>query len=289
MKRIYMLTDCIVIGAGPAGLTASLYLARGGYKVICIGKEPGGTLNNIATLENYPGIISINGSDLANSMIEQCTNFGVQFEFFKSVKKITQNSDEFHYTLELNDGSSLISKSIICCIGTTPNVLNIPGEEECLNKISFCATCDAPFYKNKIVAIIGGGNSAMEFASSLSKYCKQIYIIHRRDKFRAESAMINKVKSCKNVTFLMETNVDSLHNNSKKVQLNLINKNESKLEVDGIFYAIGHKQNLIDISDVHNVNGIFYAGDCVSNHKQVITACGDGCKAALDCINFLTF
>ena len=193
-------------------------------------------------------------------------------------------------TFELNDESKLTCKSIICCVGTTPNVLNIPEENECLDKISFCATCDAPFYKNKIVAVIGGGNSAMEFASSLSIYCKKVFVIHRRNSFRAEAAMINKVKSCKNVTFLMETIVESLYkNNNKKVQLNLVNKNESKLEVDGIFYAIGHRQNLIDISDVHNVNGIFYAGDCISNHKQVITACGDGCKAALDCINFLTF
>ena len=195
-----MLTDCIVIGTGPAGLTASLYLARGGYKVICIGKEPGGTLNNITTLENYPGIISINGSDLANNMIEQCTNFGVQFEFFNSVKSISKSDNENYFVITLNDDNVLTSKTIIICSGLLPNTLNIHGEEECLNKISFCATCDAPFYKNKIVAIIGGGNSAMEFASSLSKYCKQIYIIHRRDKFRAESAMINKVKSCKNVS-----------------------------------------------------------------------------------------
>ena len=281
-----MLTDCIVIGAGPAGLTASLYLARGGYKVICIGKEPGGTLNNIATLENYPGIISINGSDLANSMIEQCTNFGVQFEFFKSVKKITQNSDEFHYTLELNDGSSLISKSIICCIGTTPNVLNIPGEEECLNKISFCATCDAPFYKNKIVAIIGGGNSAMEFASSLSKYCKQIYIIHRRDKFRAEAAMINKVKSLNNIKFLMETSVKSLKKINDKIELNL--SDSSTLEVNGIFYALGFSKNELNISNINDKSGIFFAGDYSNKHHQVITACGSGCDAALDCIEYLS-
>ena len=281
-----MLTDCIVIGAGPAGLTASLYLARGGYKVICIGKEPGGTLNNITTLENYPGIISINGSDLANSMIEQCTNFGVQFEFFKSVKKITQNSDEFHYTLELNDGSSLISKSIICCIGTTPNVLNIPGEEECLNKISFCATCDAPFYTNKNVAIIGGGNTAMDFAISLSKYCKQIYIIHRRDKFRAEAAMINKVKSLNNIKFLMETSVKSLKKINDKIELNL--SDSSTLEVNGIFYALGFSKNELNISNINDKSGIFFAGDYSNKHHQVITACGSGCDAALDCIEYLS-
>ena len=244
-----MLTDCIVIGTGPAGLTASLYLARGGYKVICIGKEPGGTLNNITALENYPGIISINGSDLANNMIEQCTNFGVQFEFFNSVKSISKSDNENYFVITLNDDNVLTSKTIIICSGLLPNTLNIPGEEECLNKISFCATCDAPFYTNKNVAIIGGGNTAMDFAISLSKYCKQIYIIHRRDKFRAEAAMINKVKNLNNIKFLMKTFVKSLKKINDKIELNL--SDSSTLEVNGIFYALGFSKNELNISNIN--------------------------------------
>ena len=281
-----MLTDCIVIGAGPAGLTASLYLARGGYKVICIGKEPGGTLNNITTLENYPGIISINGSDLANNMIEQCTNFGVQCEFFNSVKSISKSDNENYFVITLNDDNVLTSKTIIICSGLLPNTLNIPGEEECLNKISFCATCDAPFYTNKNVAIIGGGNTAMDFAISLSKYCKQIYIIHRRDKFRAEAAMINKVKSLNNIKFLMETSVKSLKKINDKIELNL--SDSSTLEVNGIFYALGFSKNELNISNINDKSGIFFAGDYSNKHHQVITACGSGCDAALDCIEYLS-
>lgn len=281
-----MLTDCVVIGAGPAGLTASLYLARGGYKVICIGKEPGGTLNNITTLENYPGIISINGSDLANNMIEQCTNFGVQFEFFNSVKSISKSDNENYFVITLNDDNVLTSKTIIICSGLLPNTLNIPGEEECLNKISFCATCDAPFYTNKNVAIIGGGNTAMDFAISLSKYCKQIYIIHRRDKFRAEAAMINKVKSLNNIKFLMETSVKSLKKINDKIELNL--SDSSTLEVNGIFYALGFSKNELNISNINDKSGIFFAGDYSNKHHQVITACGSGCDAALDCIEYLS-
>ena len=286
MKGIYMLTDCIVIGTGPAGLTASLYLARGGYKVICIGKEPGGTLNNITTLENYPGIISINGSDLANNMIEQCTNFGVQCEFFNSVKSISKSDNENYFVITLNDDNVLTSKTIIICSGLLPNTLNIPGEEECLNKISFCATCDAPFYTNKNVAIIGGGNTAMDFAISLSKYCKQIYIIHRRDKFRAEAAMINKVKSLNNIKFLMETSVKSLKKINDKIELNL--SDSSTLEVNGIFYALGFSKNELNISNINDKSGIFFAGDYSNKHHQVITACGSGCDAALDCIEYLS-
>ena len=281
-----MLTDCVVIGAGPAGLTASLYLARGGYKVICIGKEPGGTLNNITTLENYPGIISINGSDLANNMIEQCTNFGVQCEFFNSVKSISKSDNENYFVITLNDDNVLTSKTIIICSGLLPNTLNIPGEEECLNKISFCATCDAPFYTNKNVAIIGGGNTAMDFAISLSKYCKQIYIIHRRDKFRAEAAMINKVKSLNNIKFLMETSVKSLKKINDKIELNL--SDSSTLEVNGIFYALGFSKNELNISNINDKSGIFFAGDYSNKHHQVITACGSGCDAALDCIEYLS-
>lgn len=281
-----MLTDCIVIGTGPAGLTASLYLARGGYKVICIGKESGGTLNNITTLENYPGIISINGSDLANNMIEQCTNFGVQFEFFNSVKSISKTDNENYFMITLNDNNVLTSKTIIICSGLLPNTLNIPGEEECLNKISFCATCDAPFYTNKNVAIIGGGNTAMDFAISLSKYCKQLYIIHRRDKFRAEAAMINKVKSLNNIKFLMETSVKSLKKINDKIELNL--SDSSTLEVNGIFYALGFSKNELNISNINDKSGIFFAGDYSNKHHQVITACGSGCDAALDCIEYLS-
>ena len=281
-----MLTDCIVIGTGPAGLTASLYLARGGYKVICIGKEPGGTLNNITALENYPGIISINGSDLANNMIEQCTNFGVQFEFFNSVKSISKSDNENYFVITLNDDNVLTSKTIIICSGLLPNTLNIPGEEECLNKISFCATCDAPFYTNKNVAIIGGGNTAMDFAISLSKYCKQIYIIHRRDKFRAEAAMINKVKNLNNIKFLMKTFVKSLKKINDKIELNL--SDSSTLEVNGIFYALGFSKNELNISNINDKSGIFFAGDYSNKHHQVITACGSGCDAALDCIEYLS-
>ena len=241
-KIIY---DTIVIGSGPAGLTASMYLARAGYNVLNItGEEPGGNLANIKVLENYPGIIKCSGYDLFKTMVEQCKNVGVNFYEYNNVNCWKKNYGEY-YKVYVNDSdiNFFESKSIILAIGGIHRTLGLENEEDLFgNGISFCATCDGPMYENKSVAIIGGGNSAFDFAITLSKYCKDVKIIHRRNEFRASKDMIDKVKNLNNVKFILNSNVTKIEKNNHKEMLDVtINENEI-LSFDGIFYALGLKQ-----------------------------------------------
>lgn len=284
--------DVVVIGSGPAGLTASLYLARDGYKVFNVtGEEPGGNLANIKLIENYPGVISSSGYDLYKIMMNQCLNVGVLFLEYNIVEKCTQDDDGIYYSF-LDDERIIKSKSIIFAIGGIHNTLSLDGEEEFYGDgISFCATCDGPVYTHKDVAIIGGGNSAMDFAISLSKYCNHVTIIHRRNSFRASNDMIEKVKKLNNVSFIMNHNVKSFDKNlfKGKFDLTLIDEkgNDTLLDVDGMFYALGFKNNTIPCEFKNDI-GIFSCGDMnINEYMQVVTAAGSGCIAAKNCSKYL--
>lgn len=282
--------DIIVIGSGPAGLTASMYLARAGYKVLNItGEEPGGNLANIKILENYPGIVSCSGYDLFKIMKKQCKDVGVEFYEYEDVAFIKNESSK--YEVYFDDERFLIGKTIILAIGGSHKTLGLKNEDELFGDgISFCATCDGPMYENKSVIVIGGGNSAFDFILTLSKYCKDVTLIHRRNEFRASKDMIDKVKKLNNVKFILDSNVTSIEKNHIKKMLDVTvntNNNQKIISTDGVFYAIGFNPNTIRIEG-ENKNGIFYCGDVnKENYMQVITAAGDGCKAALDCIKYL--
>ena len=187
----------------------------------------------------------------------------------------------------------LIGKTYIECIGGTHNTLGLNNESEYFgNGISFCATCDGPLYKDKNVVIVGGGNSAIDFALTLSNYCREVLIIHRRNEFRATLYMIDKIKTLKNISYELNTNIIEINKDTVRDTFCITINNNINTKVltgvHGIFYALGFKSNKLENKSPNNIPNIFFAGDCIDEkYRQVITACGDGCKAALNAISFL--
>ena len=288
--------DVIVIGSGPAGLTSSMYLVRAGFSVINIsGDEPGGNLSKIRLIENYPGVVSCSGDELFKTMYKQCSDIGVKFYDFFNAEKCEKKNNIFYTYLD-ND-EILKSRAVIFAVGGKHRVLGLNNETEYFgNGISFCATCDGPLYENKDVVIIGGGNTAMDFAISLSNICKSVRIIHRRDSFRASADMIKMAEKCNNVSFLKGYNVKELKyiKEGDYFELHVENKNENKelgntiVCTEGIFYALGFENNSIPYSYDNNSDGYFSCGDMnTNNYMQVITAAADGCKKAIDCQSYL--
>ena len=288
--------DVIVIGSGPAGLTSSMYLVRAGFSVINIsGDEPGGNLSKIRLIENYPGVVSCSGDELFKTMYKQCSDIGVKFYDFFNAEKCEKKNNIFYTYLD-ND-EILKSRAVIFAVGGKHRVLGLNNETEYFgNGISFCATCDGPLYENKDVVIIGGGNTAMDFAISLSNICKSVRIIHRRDSFRASADMIRMAEKCNNVSFLKGYNVKELKyiEEGDYFELHVENKNENKelgntiVCTEGIFYALGFENNSIPYSYDNNSDGYFSCGDMnTNNYMQVVTAAADGCKKAIDCQSYL--
>jgi len=307
-KLIY---DCIIIGSGPAALTAAIYMKRAGYLVnVITGNNVGGSLTLIHSLENYPGYKEISGIDLANNIIEQCTDLGIEFTYYKEIKhfyrigysnehKHIKESDMLYklYALFLSDEddytkADFYTKSVIIANGTTPKLLDLPNENKYLEHgIHTCATCDGTFYKNKNVCVIGGGNTAFSYALYLAKLCKEVTIIHRRDKFKAEQILIDKAKENINIKYLTNSIItDFIEINNKLNGIKLLSNNKiSEKEIDGIFYALGSTRIAIPYADFGLDTKVFECGDCILDHAyhQVIIAAGDGAKSAIDCIKSL--
>lgn len=298
--------DLIIIGSGPAGLTASIYAGRARLNTLVIGGIVfGGQLMTTTEVENFPGFpTGIMGPELMQNMLKQAERFGSKI-IFENANSIILNGN---LKTVLTDSGEFEANSIIISTGATPKTLNIPGEKEFWAKgVSSCATCDGAFFKEKVVAVVGGGDSAIEEATFLTRFAKKVYLIHRREEFRASKIMQEKISSNSKIETILNTEIREIIGDEKVKSLKIFNNkqnSESTLEVDGLFLAIGHtpvtsflpkeielRENGYIKSDdgVHtSIDGIFVAGDVEDYiYRQAITASGAGCKAAMIAEKFL--
>lgn len=295
--------DIIIIGAGPAGLTAGIYACRASKKVLILeALTYGGQIINTLDIENYPAAPHIDGYDFATKLYEQTKEMGAEIVFEKAID--IKNNDDYKEVITKNNNYK--GKTIIIATGAENRKLKLDREDELVGKgVSYCATCDGGFYKNKVVAVVGGGNTALEDAIYLSDIAKTVYIIHRRDEFRADDILINKLKSKHNVEFILNANVTKLIGDEKLESIELNTKDRIKtIDVSAIFIAVGRvpeNQNFAKIinldkngyviagEDCHtNVDGIFVAGDNrIKSLRQLVTATSDGAIAATEAIKYI--
>ncbi|RMW38986.1 MAG: thioredoxin-disulfide reductase [Nitrosopumilus sp.] len=299
--------DVVIIGAGPSGYTAGIYCSRAGYDTLILsGILPGGQLVNTTEVENYPGFENgIMGPDLMIEMRKQCQRMGttivddeaVDVDFRRKPLKVLTASEEYE------------GRAIIIATGANPRKLGLEGEETFGGKgVSYCATCDGPFFRNQELVVVGGGDSAVEEATFLTKFATTVHLVHRRDELRASKVMQERAQSNEKIKFHWDSEVIDIKGDQKMQQTvlkNLKTNEESTLNVGGLFVAIGHEpntklfKNQIDLDDegyvvlknkTHtNVEGVFAAGDVHDrNYRQAITAAGYGCMAAIDVDKYLT-
>lgn len=280
----------VILGSGIAGMTAGIYLKRGGLDVLVVENNiPGGVLNEIPSIENYPGYEEISGPDLAMNIYNQLTKLGVKI----LNKKIT--------SIDLNNkiiNNNIKYEYLVIATGRKSRMLSLEHEKELLGKgISTCALCDGFFYKDKKVAVVGGGSSSLTEALYLSKICKEVIIIHRRDKLTSDKYLIDKVNSTKNIKVLYNSNITKYNQNNNKLTSVIIN-NKDNLEVEGVFLAIGSTPNseifnvnkdnnyiIVDSNYMTNIDKVYAIGDVIKkDYYQLSTASSDAVVAASNII-----
>lgn len=306
--------DLAIIGGGPAGLSAGLYATRGGIKDVVLFEKgmPGGQITGSSEIENYPGVKEIlSGLDFMEPWQEQCFRFGLKHEMVE-VSQITKEGKIFK--ILQNDGKIVEARSVIIATGGRPKKTGIKGESEFWGKgVSTCATCDGFFYKNKEVAVLGGGDTALEEAIYLTKMCKKVHLIHRRSEFRAAPITVEHAKNNEKIEFITPAAVEEIKGDNSGVNAIVIKDittgETRQLDVPGIFIFVGYevnnnilKQNdgsmlcecdqygsmVVDLNMKTNIEGLFGAGDIrIKASKQVICAAGDGATAALEAITYL--
>ncbi len=293
--------DVVIIGAGVAGMTAAIYLKRSGIDCCILEREvPGGQINKSSSVKNYPGFIDITGPDLSNSIFKQVTELGVVYKY-GNVLKIELKQDMKVIKTDLEEISA---KRIIIATGRKPRKLDIKGEDKLVGKgVSYCALCDANFFKNQDVAVIGGANSALEEAIYLSGICKTVTIIHRKSEFTAEDIFKEKIKNISNIKLKLGYVVKGLMMKDEKLSSIIIQNDnkEEELLVKGCFIYIGQipsseafknilkfdKDGYIKVNKHNetNIKGIYAAGDIIKKDAyQLLTAMSDGVIAAVNCI-----
>lgn len=296
----------VIVGSGPAGLTAAIYAARGNLNPLVIaGREAGGQLTSTTDVDDFPGFENgVQGPELMGKMRKQAERFNTRF-ISEDVVSVDLKQKPF---VVLTERSSLRTNSLIIATGASAQWLNLDSEQKFRGKgVSACAVCDGFFFKGKVVAVVGGGDTAMREANYLSKLCQQVIVIHRRDALRAQPALQELVKSKSNVEFVWNTEITEVLGQEKVTGVKIRNTQTgqiSELAVDGLFVAIGHEPNtgflkgelaldekgyiVVTGETKTNIPGVFVAGD-VADHKyrQAVTAAGAGCKAAFDVEEYL--
>jgi len=296
--------DVVIIGAGAAGLTAAIYTSRRALKTLIISKDVGGQAALTTEIENYPGVGLVDGFDLMNRFLNDAKKFGAVVKS-EEARKIETKNDDFLVTT-----TSQVYKaaSVILAFGLTPRDLGVPGEEELKGKgVSYCATCDGPLFKQKTVAVIGGGNSALDAAEYISRLASKVYLIHRRDQFRGDEILVSRVQQIDNIEIMLNTNIAAIKGSNKVESIDLIDVNNQPLQnltVDGVFVEIGHVaktawvDDLVEYDDHKQIRvnkncetktpGLFAAGDVTDiAYKQIIISGGEGAKAALQAYKYL--
>jgi len=303
-----MHSKVVIIGSGPAGLTAALYAARANLEPLVIrGLQPGGLIATTNEVENYPGFPEVvGGYDLAQKMEDQAARFGTTY-LDAIVERVDFSARPFKLTTDR--GELVTADTVIISTGASPRHLGVPGEEQLANRgVSYCATCDGFFFRGKRVVVVGGGNSALDEGLFLTRYVNELVIVHRRDELRADPVLQERAFSNPKVRFIWDSTVSKVLGNGQVTGVQLTNLKtgvETVLEADGVFPYIGHIPNtaifkghidmdesgyiLADERTRTNVVGVFAAGDVVDHvYRQAITAAGDGCKAAMEATWFLS-
>ena len=265
--------DVIVVGAGVAGMTASIYLKRANLSVLLLEKEmPGGQLNKTTDIENYPGFTKVNGTDLALSIYNQVKENNIDYKY-GNVEKIIDNND---IKIVKTNREEFQTKYVILASGRTPRKLGLENEEKLVsNGISYCAICDGMFFKNKKVAVVGGGNSALTGALYLSNICSKVYIINRRNELRADTILQEKIKQKNNIEILFNSKITKL--NEKNNVLESIDVNSETLDIDGLFIYIGFDPDISYLKNLNikNNNGYIIVDENMETSIKGIYACGD--------------
>jgi thioredoxin reductase (NADPH) len=315
-----------IIGSGPAGLTAAIYTARADIDTtVYLGIQPGGQLTTTTEIENFPGFAEgIDGGELMGQMQKQAVRFGAKAEL-TSVERITAVPEGIQV---MTPAGEQLFDAVIVASGATARYLGIPGEEEYTGRgYHSCATCDGFFYRGKNIIVVGGGDSAMEEATFLTRFADKVYLVHRRDAFRASPIMVERVKKNEKIEILYNTAITELHGKEKVTSVtlqNTVDQTTREMAIDGVFVAIGHNPNTtfvpksiakddlgyllplsrltallstltleqqheaLELATMSQIPGIFIAGDVTDRvYRQAITAAGDGCRAALDAQKWL--
>lgn len=314
------LYDIVIVGAGTAGLSAAIYGVRAGKRVLVLEeKNYGGQIVNTPEVENYPGIAKISGFEFATNLYNQAIGLGVEVkleraEKIENVETATTSSmkdlpREMALTTEVGelkkvvtDTNAYLCNSVILATGAKNRPLGVDGEKQLIGAgVSYCATCDGMFYRGRDVAVVGGGNTALEDANFLSNYCNKVYVIHRRDEFRGEEKLVDRIREKDNVEFIFNSKVSALKGEGQLegvILENTLDKSTRDLSLDGLFVAIGQmpdNERYAELVELDNLGyivagedcktstpGIFAAGDCrTKTVRQLTTAAADGAVAAL--------
>ncbi len=299
--------DVIIIGAGPAGLTAGIYLSRAKVKTLILNEGPaGGQMVLTHEIANYPGVDNISGYMLSKNMKTQAQKFGCKIKANLKVSKIDLDSEI--KSVEINGKETFTSKAVIIATGGSSRNLGVTGEDQFKGKgISYCATCDGDFYQDMNIIVVGGGNSALEEAVSLTKYAKTVTIVHQFDHFQAFEHAIEEAKANEKISFIMESKIIEFLGDNKITNVKIENQSSKEITdkiIDGVFIFIGYKANTDKFKDSiklnawdeittdfkmnTNISGVFAAGDVREKKiRQITTAVSDGTIAATSCIEFL--